>query len=424
MTRALPVPPDAVHWITERLEEAGFETWTVGGAVRDALLGTPGGDWDLATRATPKEMQRLFRRTVPIGVDHGTVGVLKDGTMYEVTTFRKDVETDGRHAVVAFADSIDDDLSRRDFTINAIAWHASKQSLHDPFDGAADLDRGILRTVGRAEDRFREDYLRILRAFRFAGKYGLRIDAAAWAAACDLVGGLPDLSAERVREELLKILDADPDPTAALHHYRDSGALAVLYAELHERGTQSDGEAWWADRLAIVARLPTGRPMLRLAALLRDVEASRAAAMLVRLRLSNRDTDWVARVAGAAPIPALDATSTSVRVWLARFGPDLLNPVVRIELARARARGPVPRGAEIVAGWRQAKDVLRTAPPLTVSDLAIDGRELKRLGLRPGPLFGRILEALLEWVLEDPERNDATVLGTRAVAIARTLEGA
>lgn len=422
MTRTLPVPPDAVHWITERLEDAGFETWTVGGAVRDALLGRPGGDWDLATRATPKEVQRLFRRTVPIGVDHGTVGVLRDGTMFEVTTFRKDVETDGRHAVVAFADSIDEDLSRRDFTVNAIAWHASKRALHDPFDGAGDLDRGVLRTVGCAEDRFREDYLRILRAFRFAGKYDLHIHDEAWTAARSLVDRLSGLSAERVREELVKILEVDPDPTAALNHYRESGALAVLYAELDDRAKQADGGEWWQERLATVARLPTGRPLLRLAALLRGVEAALAAALLVRLRLSNRDTDWVARVASAPPVPALDATTTSVRLWLARFGADLLTPVARVELAGARARGPVARGAEIVAGWRQAKDVLRAAPPLAVADLAIDGRELKRLGLRPGPLFGRILEALLEWVLEDPDRNDPTVLGTRAVAIARTLE--
>ena len=123
-------------WITRKLEDAGFETWAVGGAVRDALLGLPLGDWDLATRAHPNQVRRLFRRTVPLGVEHGTVGVLSDeGVLYEVTTFRRDVETDGRHAVVPFADTVEEDLSRRDFTSNALSWHPLRKVMLDPFGG-------------------------------------------------------------------------------------------------------------------------------------------------------------------------------------------------------------------------------------------------------------------------------------------------
>ena len=130
MERPRPSAPPAVRWVARTLEEAGHETWAVGGAVRDVLLGRPAGDWDLATHATPKEVRRLFKRTVPLGIEHGTVGVLaRDGTMYEVTTFRRDVETDGRHAVVSFAETIQEDLARRDFTVNAIAWHPLREEL-------------------------------------------------------------------------------------------------------------------------------------------------------------------------------------------------------------------------------------------------------------------------------------------------------
>jgi tRNA nucleotidyltransferase (CCA-adding enzyme) len=142
-------PPAAVADLTAVLERAGFETWCVGGAVRDALLGHAHLDWDLATRATPNEVRKVFRRTVPVGVEFGTVGVFdRDGRMHEVTTFRRDVRTDGRHAEVEFGASLNDDLARRDFTINAIAYSPSLQELRDPFGGRDDLQRGLIRCVG------------------------------------------------------------------------------------------------------------------------------------------------------------------------------------------------------------------------------------------------------------------------------------
>ena len=162
--------PSSVRAIAERLEAAGFETWCVGGAVRDALLGHPHLDWDLATAATPDQVRKLFRRTVPVGLDFGTVGVLDDrGVMHEVTTFRRDVQTDGRHAVVEFGASLDDDLARRDFTINAIAASPSTGEIRDPFGGRTDLEKKLVRAVGTADERMREDRLRALRAIRFAG---------------------------------------------------------------------------------------------------------------------------------------------------------------------------------------------------------------------------------------------------------------
>lgn len=424
-----PIAPPAVRWITRTLEEAGFETWAVGGAIRDARLGRPSDDWDLATRATPSQLRRLFRRTVPIGVEHGTVGVLaRDRTLYEVTTFRKDVETDGRHAVVAFAETLEEDLARRDFTINAIAWHPLREVWADPFDGGVDLERRVLRTVGVPAERFAEDYLRILRALRFAGRFGLDIEAETWRSLSELVERLVGLSAERIREELLKVLGADPHPSRALDLYRSSGALGVLYGELADMAEAEGAEALgtaasaqWGRTLATVDALPTGRPYLRLAALLRPLSADASAALLLRLRLSNAQVDEVARLAASRPLPSSDADDETVRRWLSAHGAGRLTSVARLDLAEARATSGDDRSRPdgVVAAWRRARCVRRSAPPLAVGDLAIDGRGLITLGLKPGPHFGRILDDLLDWVLADPARNDPALLRERV----RSMEG-
>ena len=185
--------PDAVRDIAARLLEAGHETWYVGGAVRDVLLerirkrpapSLAESIIDIATAARPEQVQALFRRTVPVGIEHGTVAVLDgENRAHEVTTFRKDVTTDGRHAQVAFGVSLEEDLARRDFTINAIAVHPATGEIRDPFGGWADLEAGLVRAVGEAGTRFREDYLRVLRALRFAATLGMRIEPATWAAA-------------------------------------------------------------------------------------------------------------------------------------------------------------------------------------------------------------------------------------------------
>lgn len=412
-----PTPPPAVVRITRRLEEAGFETWAVGGAVRDALVGRPSKDWDLATRARPEEVRGLFRRTVPVGVEHGTVGILDGATMYETTTFRKDVETDGRHAVVAFAQTLDEDLARRDFTINAIAWHATREEFRDPFGGRSDLKASVLRTVGDAGERFREDYLRILRALRFAGRFSLEIEDSTWQALSGLVAELLRLSPERIRDELLKVLDSDPRPSVALELYRSSGALAVLYPEVSTVTPGARSCTEWPDRMRVLDVLPPGNAHRRLAAFVRGLEPEHAAALLVRLRLSNQATDSIAWLARAPTIPGIDQPDAVVRRWLSLAGAARLSPVARLEVAEARA-GCGRSAAEVVAAWGRAREIARSSPPVTIGDLDLDGAGLKALGLRPGPDFGRILGELLEWVLDDPARNERALLEARALALA------
>ncbi len=440
--RRVPLhPPEAVREIARRLEGAGFPTFAVGGAVRDAVLGLPAQDWDLATRARPPEVRRLFRRTVPIGIEHGTVGVRgKDGVLYEVTTFRRDIETFGRHAVVEFADRIEDDLARRDFTINALAWDPATEELRDPYGGLDDLARSVLRTVGRPEERFAEDYLRILRALRFAGHFRLTIEPETWSALAAATPKLTVLSAERVREELLKVLGKSPCASAALSLYAAAGVLAVLYPELDELVAMSAADTQaadaaqdaWARSLRAVDALPPARPPLRTAALLhaagmpaartRDLRggwrftgheqrgARLAEDVLRRLRFSNAEVERIGRlVRHQSDLFPPDARSPIVRRWMRALGPDLLDDLWRLRFALWRAdnpgAGPGVVPADLLERWRRARAVRRQGAPLSVGELAIGGAELKALGLAPGPRFGDVLRALLERVLEDPALN-------------------
>jgi tRNA nucleotidyltransferase (CCA-adding enzyme) len=342
----------------------------------------------------------------------------EDGTMFEVTTFRKDVETDGRHAVVSFAERIEEDLARRDFTINAVAWHVLREELLDPYDGASDLRAGILRAVGVPAQRFAEDNLRVLRAIRFAGRFGLEVHPQTWDALCAATTRLPALSAERIRDELLKTLDVDGAPSTAMDLYRRSGALGVLYPELE--AAAEEGDDGWVKTLRVIDSLPRKRPLLRLAALLRGLRPEHVAQVLTRLRLSNAQVDEAARIAGAPRLPSADAPDADFRRWLSRTSPRRLVTLCHLELveARAAAEGGGGDPGQVVASWRRARAVRAEGPPLSVSDLALDGRDLIRLGLKPGPEFSRILDHLLDWVLEDPARNVAGLLAERA-----TVEG-
>ncbi|HKP76682.1 MAG TPA: CCA tRNA nucleotidyltransferase, partial [Longimicrobiaceae bacterium] len=346
-------PPDVVR-IARRLEDAGYATWAVGGAVRDALAGHgEGKDWDLATAARPREVQRLFPRTVPVGISHGTVGVMgKDGRMYEVTTFRRDVETDGRHATVSFSDTVEEDLQRRDFTINAVAWHPLRHEVFDPHGGVADLHGGLLRTVGDPRERFREDRLRVLRALRFAGRFGLRIEAATWEAAKEAAPELPHLSAERVREELIKVLKEVDPPSATLRLYQESGALASLYPELQACVGVPDGdEDVWGHLMRTAHAAAHSRMGLRVAGLLHDVGKARgmedhaaagaalARGVMARLKFSNAERDRILHlVAQHEDLPASDAPAPEIRRWLRRVGREHVHDLLRLEMANARGR--------------------------------------------------------------------------------------
>jgi tRNA nucleotidyltransferase (CCA-adding enzyme) len=372
------VPP-AVLEIVRTLEDAGFEAWCVGGALRDFALGAPASDMDVATSAPPERVRKLFRRTVPVGERFGTVGVLdRSGDLHEVTTFRRDVTTDGRHAVVAFGASLEEDLARRDFTVNALAYHPLRDEWRDPFGGARDINARVIRAVGRAEERFREDYLRILRGLRFAARFGFEVEPGTWAAMQAAAPGLERISAERVRDEWFKGLTTAQEVSHLVRLWRESGAASVWLPAL--------GDA--APSEPAVSRVPRD-PILLTILLVAD-----GAASLRRLRASNAEIGRAERAAGAPPAPA-GSTAADIRRWLAAAGPAADDLIALAELRDGR-----------MPPWEAAVQAARVAGvPLSRGHLAIRGDDLTALGLR-GPEVGRVLDVLLTKVLEDPALNE------------------
>ncbi len=402
-------PPPGLLEVAQGLEERGHEAWAVGGAVRDELAGHHRSDWDLATGARPRELRSLFRRTVPIGIEHGTVGVIaSDGVMYEVTTFRRDVETDGRHAVIEFADSLEEDLARRDFTINALAWRPATGELRDPYGGREDLARRVLRAVEEPARRFAEDYLRVLRGLRFAGRFELRIEPETEQALAAAVSGIHDLSAERIREELVKVLTG-PGPSAALRLYAEHGILEVWYPEL---AVPASSDPRWELDLGAVDAMSAARPLVRLARLLVPIGADgeardrRARELLERLRFSNADTDRVTRLAALyEPVPAPTDSDAQVREWIADAGRETVRDLLRMHAATARATGAREGERYLVFLWRRVHGQLLSGAPLTRAELAVDGSDLLALGVEEGPAVGILLDELHASVIEDPTLN-------------------
>ena len=420
-------PPPAVRKIAARLTEAGFETWCVGGAVRDALLGEAHADWDLATSATPHDVRALFRRTVPHGIEFGTVGVLDHaGTMHEVTTFRRDVKHDGRHALVEFGVSLDDDLARRDFTINAIAFSPATGEIRDPFGGREDLERGVIRAVGDAGARMVEDRLRALRALRFAGRFGFAIDPATWNAIVESAPFLTRLSRERVRQEIEKTMDQVRRPSRSFTLWRSSGAFHSLIPQLAAVPDVAFAAADFIGTPDLTRRpeLALSRARNRLATLFLDLSAADARGALEDLRASNKETEWVGhtvecwhalRATVRDPASASDA---ALRRAAARTGRTHFSDFVRVATARWSADEETawPRG--VVRLYRRGTKIAYR-DPLSVGDLAVDGGDLMELGISAGPTIGATLRRLLDVVLDDPSKNQRDTLLEIATTLAR-----
>ena len=430
-------PPREVLRIARTLEKAGFETWCVGGAVRDALLGLEHLDWDLATAARPNDVRRLFGRTVPVGIDFGTVGVLDaHDVMHEVTTFRRDVNTDGRHAVVEFGATLDEDLARRDYTINAIAFSPTQGRLHDPFDGRADLEKGIVRSVGDPSERMREDRLRALRAIRFAARFDFRIDPKTWESIVASAPYLTRLSAERVRQEIEKTMEQVRFPSRAFRMWRDGGALSVLVPSL---AGITDVQLAALDhlRLPALAGRPekkTARKIARVVGLFAAADARQLTPALKDLRFSNSDVKWIAAIVASwneiskemkhAMMQDAPPPDAVLRRWAAIAGRTRFASVLRLAdaywSAEREAGGNAPASERVASVYRRA---LRIAyrDPIEVADLAIGGNDLERIGIR-GPAVGRMLRNLLQKVISDPTMNARDRL--LALAANETAEAA
>ena len=392
------------------LHAAGHAAYAVGGCVRDSLLGLTPHDWDLCTSALPQQVMELFgaQRCIPTGLQHGTVTVKQSGALYEITTFRTEgTYTDGRHPdEVHFVPDVRQDLARRDFTINAMAYN-EKEGLVDPFGGQADLQSGILRAVGVPRQRFTEDALRILRLYRFAARFGFAIDPPTAQAAQELCAHLDCVSVERIEEELAKLLGA-PAPAA----YLDEKILGVVLPELSPEAL--------AAAKPVVDACPAGAENLpiRLAALLLSLGEDGTRRTLKHLRCSNaliEETAVLVReVVSGVPVafsseklPACPPVSLNIytRKLLGQYG---LKTVQRLA-AMGTALQP-EHSADFAALSELAEQLDADGVCCRVSQLAVNGRDLMAAGVPAGPGIRKVLEALLDGVLREEYPNERQAL--------------
>jgi len=446
--------PDAVLGLCKTLREKGKRGWIVGGCVRDLLLGKAPKDWDVATDAKPDEVKRIFPKVIETGIAHGTVTVLIRGQGYEVTTLRGEgAYSDGRRPdSVEFVEDIDSDLARRDFTVNAIALDPVGGHVIDPFGGRADLRAKTIRAVGKAEERFAEDGLRVLRAARFSATLEFEIEDATFRAmsAGSSLATFRKVSQERVRDEWMKAMLATR-PSVAFEAMRKSEILRITCPEIMESVgcEQNKYHAFdvWGHAMACLDACDP-QPILRVAALLHDVGKPRSRAfsdktndytfyeherigaeiahpILTRLKFSNEERDHVVGLVRHHLICyADDWTDGAVRRWLRRVGPDLAPDLYRIGRADALGKGR-DTTADISAIERlreRAEGLIAAGAALSTRDLAINGKDLmKELSLAPGPMIGRILDRLLEVVTDDPSQNTREALLAEARRFVASL---
>lgn len=408
LRRALP---KGVRDLCAILHDRGHGAWVVGGCVRDVLMGRDASDWDVATSALPDEVMRIFRRTIPTGIDHGTVTVLFGGNKYEVTTLRGEAGyADGRRPdSVYFVGAIEEDLGRRDFTVNAIAYHPIDDAIVDPWHGLVDLDRRTIRAVRDPRERFAEDGLRVLRAARFVATLGFDLDPETEAAIPPNLGTFARVSAERVREEWVKALRASR-PSRAFRIMRRTGMLEVcapLVASLDDVAFERT--------MTRVDAAPDAPVFARLAALVweRRDDPRAIEAWLRQLRWSNREREAVL-LALAHADAAQDQELLSTRRFLRAVGASDSFWVLAVLDADAQTRGEAAEAA-VRALRERCATVLSNDDPLDLKALRVTGADVMAIsGRGPGRYVGVVLDRLLAEVLEDPRRNEREYLLARA----------
>ena len=429
--------PEKVHKIIDTLEEAGFEAYAVGGCVRDSILGREPDDWDITTSAKPEEMKRLFPRTVDTGIKHGTVTVLLGGEGFEVTTYRIDgTYEDGRHpSEVTFTSNLKEDLLRRDFTINAMAYN-ERDGLVDLYGGLADIDKQVIRCVGDAVERFEEDALRMLRAVRFSAQLGYRIGEVTGEAVKALAPNLQKISAERIRVELVKLVTS-PHPDYLRTAY-ELGITAQVLPEFdlcmetpqrHRHHCYDVGEHILHSMLGVEPD-----KVLRLGMLFHDIGKPQTLTVdpdgtthnkrhplegekitrkvMRRLKFDNDTTDKVTKLVlyhdyDIAP------TEAGVRRAVNRIGEDIFPMIFTVRRADIAAQSDYMREeklAKVAYIEKLYREVLARRDAVTLKDLAISGNDLIAGGMPPGRQIGETLSALLERVLDDPSLNTREIL--------------
>ena len=402
---AIELPGD-VAAIIRILEESGYEAYAVGGCVRDSLLGREPGDWDVTTSATPEEIKETFHATVDTGIEHGTVTVIFKGTGYEVTTYRIDGEyTDGRHPdKVTFSRSLEEDVKRRDFTINAMAYNPST-GLRDLFGGCDDLRAGVIRCVGEPDLRFGEDALRMLRAIRFAATLGFRIEEETYRSICDLHKNIAAVSRERIQVEVNKLIASDhPELITLTKATGLADDILPALAEATDETVQHIEE--------ILPMLEPDKTM-RLGALFSLIGGEETRKILRSLKYDNQTTAKVSVIARMAYAP-IEEDKTEIRRRMHEIGRELYPSYLKVR----RSLGAIGALGEDIPGIMQAfekieamhREIVDAGDCVEIAELAIGGRELAEIGVAPGPKMGEILKELLAHVIEEPDDNRRDIL--------------
>ena len=430
------IPPGAAR-ILRVLEDHGYEAFVVGGCVRDSLLGRNPNDWDITTSALPLQVKALFRRTIDTGLKHGTVTVLMDGEPFEVTTYRVDGEyLDGRHpSEVTFTASLQEDLQRRDFTINAMAY-SEKKGLQDLFGGLPDLEKGLIRAVGDPAKRFGEDALRIMRAVRFAAQLGYEVEADTVQAMKELAPTLSKISAERIAAELEKLL-VSPHPEKLKMAY-ECGITAVILPEFDRcmETAQNNPHHKYSVGEHTIVSIGNARPdrILRYTMLMHDmgkpsckttdehgidhfyghqeVSAQMANDILRRLKSDNETRRSVSKLVRYHDLTC-GLTGKSVRKAISLIGEDLFPLYLEVKDADTRAQSDF-RFQEKMDYLEEVRllyrKILEEGDCLSLKDLAVNGKDLIAAGMKPGREIGEVLEAMYRDVIDDPEHNNKEYL--------------
>lgn len=460
--------PEKVNSIIKTLKNAGSEAYAVGGCVRDLILERIPNDWDITTNAVPTEVKKLFRRTFDTGIEHGTVTVMLGSDHYEVTTYRLDGKySDMRHPdEVRFTGSLKEDLKRRDFTINALAYN-EEDGLKDEFGGLEDLHNGIIRAVGNARERFSEDALRILRAFRFAAQLNFTIEDETAKAAEELKENLKEISAERIMTELTKLLLSDhPEMIRSLyragitklilpeidicfdmdqknkHHMYTVGehimqALIADASDIDKRPAEYVSDEEWEDFLRVYGEIrrlpdPTGKNTeryIRFALLFHDmgkpacmtedekgsrhfkghtVESEKIAEKVLKRLKSDNDTLEMVKKLVLYHDHRPEAEKKAIRRAMNKIGRDAYQLLFRIRVADTLAQSSYKRAEKLEYEKKvmtEYLEIISAGECVTVKELAVNGRDLMEKGIKPGPGLGQKLNELLEIVLENPECN-------------------
>ena len=429
--------PDHVRFIIKRLQQKGYEAYAVGGCVRDSILGRQPNDWDITTSALPEEVKSVFKRTVDTGIEHGTVTVLIGHEAFEVTTYREESEyKDLRHpSSVEFVKSLAEDLKRRDFTINAMAYN-NEEGIIDPFDGLGDLERKTVRCVGNPVERFSEDALRILRAVRFSAQLSFSIDGATREAIKALSRNLKAVSAERICTELIKLI-VSPHPEYIRDAY-ELGVTKVFFREfdiMMETPQNSKYHIFSVGEHTIKA-MQNVEPdrILRLTMLLHDIGKpsakttdkkgvdhfkghSEISAHMAKnfMRRLNMDNDTIKKVSLLIRYHdwRFPVTPRNVRYAVSVIGKDLFPYFIQVQTADTNAKSSYGRNnalGNILEIRKIFKTIMSEEQCVSVKELKISGADILKLGCPEGPEVGTLLNEALQKVLEDPANNDPIFL--------------